>query len=1010
MKLDITSPDERRTIDLAKTPEFDVQGRLSGDKRRSVVAVDLYGDGRLIGSADPQRRDRHRWWKDDFWWRDAEWGITTSSSAGAHTLVACARTARGTVVAAASLHINVKAPAPTATVVDPDVLVADKSLLGRITDVTADGITTGKPDSRLQPGTVLVAGVSPKTPYGLMRRIVSASGNRYKTVQASLTDIYLQASIKLPTPALPAAAKTAQPAAGTVTAAAGAPKALAAGAFASVGAGGCASAAATVAGAPFAVAVGCAVEYHLRSGGVADITEKIDVKGTISADASLSATGLLYPILDIDIRTTWKFGILPVPTLVRANVGLAGSLSASGSAKLDGEGSISYTKENIFGIGPKILGPFEILTPLPMVLTPVVSLDTEFGAETEIKAEFNAQASINATVSAQYDDTGWHNTSTSGGSGSATPIGKVGTGKASVSATVVPRAALLIDFVLGPEVSAGVGLKYQVKYPCPGFAKADVIVAPSIRGASPFPTIDDIFEKLEYKGDVSLKSLLPDSTKAPGCGDVAIDTTGLPDGTVGLHYELEAAAHGGKPDYVWAATGLPPGLGISADGLISGTPTTAGTYKVSLGVADANGATAIVDLPLVVGPALPAVPTTPAPAPPAQPVACTATVHCGSSYGDPHLVTPDGAYYDFQQVGEFVALRSDTDDMEVQVRQRPWFQTSRTVAENSAVAMKVAGHRVGIYRTAGDPQILVDGVAVTPGASPYTLPGGGSITAGQGAVTVQWPDGSFVTVYAAGYFRVSVGLAAARAGHVHGLFGNADGVAGNDFATRDGTAIAYPPKTADLYGPFAGSWRVAQAESLFDYAAGTDTNTFTDKAFPYAVLGVGSLPAATHDQAAALCIAAGASTQPFLDACILDVALTGDVKTVTDAAGAQAFTGGGGAPAQVKADYTGPMHNTTYNINSTWQLTGVTETADGTISGQAVIVPPLYGSGPFTGKVTATTITFRINSDPGNPCACVWIDFTGTIAADGTMSGSYVTHPSFGAPQNGTWALAPKTS
>lgn len=995
VRLSITGPDDRRTIDLAKTPEFDVEGIVGGERSRSVVAIDLYGDGQLIGSVEPDRRERHRWWKGDWWRRDADWGITTSAAPGVHTLLACARTAGGTV-AAASVRITVKAPAPTATVVDPDVLVADQTLLGRITDVTADGFSTTRPDSRLDAGTILVAGLGPKTPDGLARRIVSVSGNRYKTAPATLTDMYLQASIKLPTPVVPAAAKTAPPGAVTASAAA-APKALASasGGFASIGGGGCLGAAATVAGVPFAAAVGCALEYHMRGGGRGDITDKIEVEGSIGADASLSATGLLYPIVDIDIRTVWKFGILPVPTLVRANVGMTGSLTVNGSAKLSGEGTIKYTKENVAG-GPWKIGRYPLPGPLPLFLAPVVSLDTEFEAKTSLDAEFNGQGRITATVSGQYDTSGWHNTSSTGGGGSATPLGEVGKGSASVSASVVPRVALLIDGVIGPEASLGLGVRYEVKYPCRGSAKVSLIANPSLRGASEVEALDDFFEKLELGFSEPFAYDVYSAQRAPGCSDVVIDTTSLPDGTVGLAYNLTAAAHDGHPAYVWAAKGLPDGLTISPEGVISGTPTKAGKYKVSLGVADADGATGILDLDLVVADPLPPLPAPPPP-PGAQPT-CDGT--CASSYGDPHLVTPDLAYYDFQQVGEFVALRSDTDDMQVQVRQRPWFQSSRTVAENSAVAMTVAGHRVGIYRTPGEPQILVDGSAIAPAALPYALPGGGSISSVQGALVVQWPDGSFVSVFAAGYFRISVGLATARHGHVHGLFGNADGVAANDLATRDGTAIAYPAKPADLYGPFANSWRVAQAESLFDYASGTDTNTFTDRAFPYAVLGTGSLPAATRDQAAAVCTAAGASTQPFLDACILDAALTGDAHAVADAAGAQAFVTGG-APVQVSADYTGTLHNTTYNINSTWQLTGVTESADGTISGQAVVVPPLYGSGPFTGKVTGTTVTLRIDTGSGS-----YVDFTGTVAADGTMSGSYRTS----GLQLGTWTLTPKKS
>jgi hypothetical protein len=43
-----------------------------------------------------------------------------------------------------------------------------------------------------------------------------------------------------------------------------------------------------------------------------------------------------------------------------------------------------------------------------------------------------------------------------------------------------------------------------------------------------------------------------------------------------------------------------------------------------------------------------------------------------TSNGDVHIRTMDGLYYDFQLVGEFVAMRSKSGDFEIQVRQAPW--------------------------------------------------------------------------------------------------------------------------------------------------------------------------------------------------------------------------------------------------------------------------------------------------------------------------------------------------
>ncbi|NJD08994.1 MAG: autotransporter outer membrane beta-barrel domain-containing protein, partial [Gemmatimonadetes bacterium] len=62
--------------------------------------------------------------------------------------------------------------------------------------------------------------------------------------------------------------------------------------------------------------------------------------------------------------------------------------------------------------------------------------------------------------------------------------------------------------------------------------------------------------------------------------DVLITTTTLPEGTVGTSYGQQLAATGGNGTYTWSRSSgdaLPAGLTLSASGLLSGTPTVAGT-------------------------------------------------------------------------------------------------------------------------------------------------------------------------------------------------------------------------------------------------------------------------------------------------------------------------------------------------------------------------------------------------------------------------------------------------
>jgi len=63
-----------------------------------------------------------------------------------------------------------------------------------------------------------------------------------------------------------------------------------------------------------------------------------------------------------------------------------------------------------------------------------------------------------------------------------------------------------------------------------------------------------------------------------------------PSGKVGVAYSSYKINSSASGTVVYAATGLPPGLGISSSqGTITGTPTTSGTYTGSVSITDANG-------------------------------------------------------------------------------------------------------------------------------------------------------------------------------------------------------------------------------------------------------------------------------------------------------------------------------------------------------------------------------------------------------------------------------------
>ncbi len=245
----------------------------------------------------------------------------------------------------------------------------------------------------------------------------------------------------------------------------------------------------------------------------------------------------------------------------------------------------------------------------------------------------------------------------------------------------------------------------------------------------------------------------------------------------------------------------------------------------------------------------------------------------GSSDGDPHLVTIDGLKYDFQAVGEFAL--ADSGDLLVHIRQRP-FRDGKTIAGNGAVAARVAGRRVAIYADQ-KPQLRVDGKPEELAAGPLELAKGAVVRASGGTYVITWPEGDRLTVISAGdHLNLRLAPASGRRGKVRGLLGNYDGDPTNDLAGADGKAQPLPLSFRDLYGAFADAWRIKQTESLFDYGPGETTETFTDRAFPAAPATTSTLPADTYEKARKACANAGVTDATMLDACILDVGLTGD--------------------------------------------------------------------------------------------------------------------------------------
>ncbi|MFT3770593.1 MAG: DNRLRE domain-containing protein [Minicystis sp.] len=251
----------------------------------------------------------------------------------------------------------------------------------------------------------------------------------------------------------------------------------------------------------------------------------------------------------------------------------------------------------------------------------------------------------------------------------------------------------------------------------------------------------------------------------------------------------------------------------------------------------------------------------------------------GVSWGDPHLVTWDGLYYDFQACGEFV-LVTDNNGFVIQVRQQP---VSPNIARNTAVATMVGTTRV-TYTGADSPPLRVNGAQATVPAGGLFLPGGGRIDLQGSTYVIAYPGGEFLTLTGSHYVNLQVYTGAQRDGHdFRGLLGSHDGDGSNEIALRGDVPLPQPVGFGTLVGQFGQSWRISQAESLFDYAPGEDSSTF-NVACATRPLTSQSLSASAYAAAQAACAAAGVTDPHVLDACILDVGATGDTSYAAAAA------------------------------------------------------------------------------------------------------------------------------
>jgi hypothetical protein len=137
-------------------------------------------------------------------------------------------------------------------------------------------------------------------------------------------------------------------------------------------------------------------------------------------------------------------------------------------------------------------------------------------------------------------------------------------------------------------------------------------------------------------------------------------------------------------------------------------------------------------------------------------------------------------------------------------------------------------------------QVRIDGTLTPVPAAGLNLSSGGRISAIGGGILIDTPDGASVTMLPnfwgapnnIWYLNIAVARTQAREGTMGAV------PAGNWLPRLSNGTLsgpmpaAIPQRYAALYGQFAKSWRVTNATTLFDYAPGMSTGSFTNAKWP----------------------------------------------------------------------------------------------------------------------------------------------------------------------------------
>ncbi|WP_203758246.1 Ig-like domain-containing protein [Cellulomonas chitinilytica] len=186
--LRITAPAAGAVVDQAESPVVTIAG-TTADAGSGVREVRVSVDGHDLGAAPTTGTGG----------ADLRWATSSAVPAGAHTLRVQATDWAGRTTTQ-TRTFTVAAAAPTDVVVDPDAHVVSDAEAASLTGVGSTQVVF-QGSAPVHAGDVLVSGVTPQAPEGLLRRVVSVtrSGDEsvVETVPGVLTDVFVQAHVAI---------------------------------------------------------------------------------------------------------------------------------------------------------------------------------------------------------------------------------------------------------------------------------------------------------------------------------------------------------------------------------------------------------------------------------------------------------------------------------------------------------------------------------------------------------------------------------------------------------------------------------------------------------------------------------------------------------------------------------------------------------------------------------------------------------------------------------------------